>query len=146
MRISSIFITVLFGLTFVSSASAQDDCSDDGVVLYGQPTEVVNDPGLDILDVTDKSNIVPLAQLLYVDGVYSHQAWLSADRQYLFLDDELQQPTTTRVFDVSDLTDPFLATEFNNGNTARYRSLLVSFTTRYSILCSVNRSRGHSPP
>ncbi len=41
MRISSIFITVLFGLTFVSSASAQDDCSDDGVVLYGQPTEVV---------------------------------------------------------------------------------------------------------
>jgi hypothetical protein len=41
MRFSGIFVAVLFGLTFVSSASAQDDCSDDGVVLYGQPTEVV---------------------------------------------------------------------------------------------------------
>ena len=63
--------------------------------------------GLDILDVTDKSNIIDLSRELYPNGAYSHQAWLSEDRQYLYLNDELDEdgvlPTTTFIIDVSDL-------------------------------------------
>lgn len=81
------------------------------------------EPGIDILDVTDKQNIVPLDRYLYPGGVYSHQAWLSEDRQYLFLNDEVDEqqfglPTTTLVIDVSTLTNPFLADTFTNGSTA----------------------------
>lgn len=81
------------------------------------------DTGIDILDVTNKSNIVPFSQLIYANGEYSHQACLSPDKQWLFLDDELDEeyqgiPTSTLVFDVSNLSAPVLVDEFTNGNTA----------------------------
>jgi len=80
-------------------------------------------PGLDILDVTDKSNIVVLDYIVYGGGVYSHQGWLSPDRQYYFHGDELDEgtngvPSTTYVFDVSDLDNSFVAATFTNGNPA----------------------------
>ena len=79
------------------------------------------DTGLDILDVTNKSNITTFSQTIYPGGAYSHQAWLSPDRQYLYLDDELDEgnlgvPTKTFVFDVSDLAVPVLTGDFTNGN------------------------------
>ncbi len=76
--------------------------------------------GLDILDVTDKSNIQVLANITYSGAVYSHQGWLSPDRQYFYLGDELDEngsfPTTTHVVDVSDLSNPQVLTSFTNGN------------------------------
>ncbi len=78
--------------------------------------------GLTILDVTNKNNPQVKAQLQYAGGRYSHQAWLSADRQHLFLDDELDEngvlPTTTHVIDVANLSSPQYAGSFTNGNTA----------------------------
>jgi len=76
--------------------------------------------GLDVLDVTDKQNIVNLARLQYSGAVYSHQTWLSEDRRYLYLNDEgdetsLGIPTTTKVFDVSDPADPIELMSFTNG-------------------------------
>ncbi len=81
------------------------------------------DSGLTILDVTDKSDIVELVHLEYDGATYSHQCWLTEDRQYLFLDDELDEietgiETTTYVIDVADLEAPFLATTFSNGLTS----------------------------
>jgi len=81
------------------------------------------DTGLDILDVTDKAAIVPFSQTIYPNGEYSHQAWLSPDRHYLYLNDELDEgglniPTKTFVFDVSILAAPALVNEFTNGNDA----------------------------
>jgi choice-of-anchor B domain-containing protein len=85
--------------------------------------------GIDILDVTDKSNIDDLSRLVYFGGAYSHQAWLSEDRQYLYLNDELDEdgslPTTTFVIDVSDLEAPDLVNVFDNGNTAVGHNLYV---------------------
>jgi choice-of-anchor B domain-containing protein len=85
--------------------------------------------GLDILDVTDKGNIVEMGRLLYPNAAYSHQAWLSEDRQYLYLNDELDEngtlPTTTFVIDVSDLDDPAYVDTFTNGNTAIGHNLYV---------------------
>jgi len=78
--------------------------------------------GLDILDVTDKNDIEVLANVFYSNAAYSHQAWLSPDRQYLYLNDELDEdgffPSTTIIFDVSDLENPFATTTSTNGNPA----------------------------
>jgi choice-of-anchor B domain-containing protein len=70
--------------------------------------------------VTDKQDIISLARYEYPAGEYSHQATLSADRQYLFLDDEkdednLNISSTMHIIDVSDLENPFEATTFTNG-------------------------------
>jgi choice-of-anchor B domain-containing protein len=85
--------------------------------------------GLDILDVTDKSNIVDVGRLVYPNGVFSHQIWLSEDRTLAYLDDELDEDgsltTTTYVFDVSNLAQPVLETTFTNGNTAIGHNLYV---------------------
>lgn len=77
--------------------------------------------GLRIVDITNKTNPQTIGTLLYPAAAYSHQAWLSEDRQYLYLNDELDEQgglvstTTTRVIDVSDLTSPFAASTFTTG-------------------------------
>lgn len=80
------------------------------------------DPGLTILDVTDKQNIVQLAQVIYPGRVYSHQGILSEDRQTFYLGDELDEDgsinTTTHVFDVSDLANTTYTNAFTNGGVA----------------------------
>lgn len=88
------------------------------------------DTGIDILDVTDKSDIILLARYEYPDAAYSSQAWLSEDRQYLILSDErdeidLEIETNTKVLDVSDLTAPFLADTFTNNDSAIDHNLYV---------------------
>lgn len=75
--------------------------------------------GLSVLDVTNKSNIIFRSQYNYPGARYSHQGWLSEDRQTLYLNDELDEngflPTTTHVIDVSNLDAPFESGTFTNG-------------------------------
>lgn len=82
----------------------------------------ITNTGLDVLDVTDKNDIDVLANVFYSNPAYSHQAWLSPDRQYLYLNDELDEdgvfPSTTIIFDVSDLENPFEVSTATNGNPA----------------------------
>ncbi len=80
---------------------------------------------LDILDVTNKGNIFLVARYFYSNSAYSHQGWLSPDRHYFYLDDELDEQnnpniptTTTRVIDVSDIANPVEVGTYTNGNTA----------------------------
>lgn len=79
--------------------------------------------GLDILDVTDKSNIINIKRVFWGNAAYSHQVWLSADAQLAYVNDELDEsdfglPTTTIVVDVSDLANAFVASTFTNGVTS----------------------------
>lgn len=86
--------------------------------------------GLDILDVTNKSNIVNLypPRVFWSDAGYSHQICLSWDRRYAYLDDELDEQhiggnTRTIIIDVSFLIDsqvsaPFVAGAFFGSTTA----------------------------
>lgn len=79
--------------------------------------------GLEILDVTDKQDIITIGRIVYPMGAYSHQVWLSEDRRHVFLNDELAErdlglPTSTLVFDVSDLSDPTLVATLTNGRQA----------------------------
>lgn len=74
---------------------------------------------LTILDVTNKSNIFEMSDIPYPNNEYSHEGWLSPDKQYFYLADELDEdgsfPSTTYVIDVSDLNAPFVASSFSNG-------------------------------
>lgn len=86
--------------------------------------------GLDIVDVTDKSNPFVIGSTSYSWPAYAHQVWLTEDRQYAIVNDELGEqthdiPTTTRVIDVSDLAHPFEATTFTNGNSSIGHNLYV---------------------
>lgn len=79
-------------------------------------------PGLDILDVTNKNNIIVLDHFFYPNPVYSHQLWLNDAKTRLYLNDELDEgpgtPTTTHVVNISNLNNASLAGTFTNGNDA----------------------------
>ena len=94
------------------------------------------DTGLDILDVTNKSNIQVLSNLVYPSGRYSHQCWIDEERKYVYLNDELDEGnnapfTKTFVFNVEDLQNPFLASTFENGNTAIGHNLYIKGNLLY---------------
>ncbi|MBL4771856.1 MAG: choice-of-anchor B family protein [Planctomycetes bacterium] len=78
--------------------------------------------GLTIVDVTNKSNPVIMGEAFYSNPAYSHQGWLSEDRNYFYLGDELDEdgslPTTTHIINVSNLNNPVTQGSFTNGNQA----------------------------
>ncbi|MEL7500110.1 MAG: choice-of-anchor B family protein [Planctomycetota bacterium] len=110
--------------TFAGNFSADGYTHDTQVVTYTGPDsnftgrEIAfnsNEDTLTIVDVTDKSNMVQLARQGYAGAQYAHQGWLSDDQRYFFMNDELDErrssdpiQTATRVWDVSDLANPFL--------------------------------------
>lgn len=76
--------------------------------------------GIDIVDVTNKSSMTRLSRTTYAGLSYSHQGWLDMGRQLLYMDDELDEPdqvstTTTRVFNVADLSAPVYLGSFTTG-------------------------------
>ncbi len=79
------------------------------------------DTGIDIVDVTNHAVPVSLLHVVYGLPGYSHQAWLSPDRQFLYHNDETDGRPYTRVFDATHILDatptlPYLG-EFQNGIT-----------------------------
>lgn len=76
--------------------------------------------GMRVVDVTNPNNPQVLATIFYPSSGYSHQVWLSDDRQYLYLNDELDEGstvsvTTTRVINVADPANPFFVGTFTTG-------------------------------
>jgi hypothetical protein len=70
-----------------------------------------NSDSLNIVDVTNKSLPRQLSVITYANASFVHQGWLTEDHRYFLLDDEIDEmrhglPTTTYVFDVSDLEHP----------------------------------------
>ena len=66
-----------------------------------------------ILDVTNKENPTLVKSINYDNGGYTHQGYLTEDHRYFLLGDELDEhifgsPTSTRIFDITDLSDPKL--------------------------------------
>ncbi|MCP3917064.1 MAG: choice-of-anchor B family protein [bacterium] len=99
------------------------------------------DTALTILDVTDKNNIVQLSQTPYPNREYSHQGWLSPDRQYFYLGDELDEPSvpsTVYIIDVADPSNPSVVGQFDNGNTAITHNLY----TRDNFIFAANYRSG----
>jgi len=94
------------------------------VATPGEPPRLAQiDAILVVVDVTNKSNMFLVSRYFYSTPAYSHQGWLSEDRQYFYLNDELDESnqgytTRTRVIDVSDIDSPFQAGWFTTGSSA----------------------------
>lgn len=83
-----------------------------------------NETAISIADVTTKSVPVALSRASYPQLGYTHQGWLTADQRYFLVNDELDElqlrvaGTRTLVWDVADLDDPILVTQFFGPNNA----------------------------
>ncbi len=78
------------------------------------------DTGMDILDVTNKAAITVLGRYTYTNANYCHQVWLSEDRHYAYINDELDEDNrgiyaVGRIVDVSNLAAPVSAGTYNTG-------------------------------
>ena len=76
-----------------------------------------NEDHVEIVDVTNKSNPVQIASFTYPGADYTHQNWLTEDRNYLLVGDEGDEfqfgfNTRTIVFNVSDLDNIQLHMEY----------------------------------
>ena len=96
-----------------------------------------NETALRIVDVTDKSNPNPISAAAYPGVAYIHQGWLSDDRRYFYLDDELDElvgttdRTKTIVWDVTDLDDPVVVADYYGPNNATDHNLYVKGDRMY---------------
>ena len=101
---------------------------DAQCVVYNGPDEDwlgqeicvnANEQSVVLTDVSDKDKPVTISIGRYPATEYTHQGWLSEDHRYYFMGDELDElsgsvgNTRTLVWDVRDLDDPVVATEFN---------------------------------
>jgi len=91
---------------------------------------------LSIVDVTDKSDPVPLSRVFYGNDGYSHQGWLDVNQEYYIHGDELDEQLTgtttrTRVWDVRDLDSPEVAGVFDNETTSIDHNMYTEGTRSY---------------
>ncbi len=80
--------------------------------------------GLAVVDITNKNNPLQMSLIAYPGIEFCHQGWLSPDRKYLYINDELDGPSSgsgsvprflTRIFDVTNLSNPRLTATYSNG-------------------------------
>ncbi|HSH46684.1 MAG TPA: choice-of-anchor B family protein, partial [Longimicrobiales bacterium] len=96
-----------------------------------------NETALSIADVTDKDDPIALARATYPNVGYTHQGWLSEDQRYFYMNDELDEiqgkttMTRTLVWDIADLDDPQLVTEFMGTTEASDHNLYILGNTMY---------------
>lgn len=125
------FVNIQDPLNPVGSGGFGGDnyCHDAQVIIYDGPDadytgrEILfgsNENIVSIVDVTDKGNPVGISNGFYSNTAYTHQAWLTEDRRYLILGDELDESdfgfnTRTIVFDVSDLDNPVVHFAYEGG-------------------------------
>jgi choice-of-anchor B domain-containing protein len=88
-------------------------------------------PSLVILDVTNKGSMSVIGQVAYPSSAFSHQCWITDDRQFVYLNDELDErnfggSTNSRVIDISDLTSPFQTATFTTGVGSIDHNMYVS--------------------
>lgn len=122
------------------SASGRGYTHDAQCVVYHGPDEAYqgrqicfnsNETELNIADVTDKSNPVTVSRASYPNVAYAHQGWLDDEHRYFYMNDEgdevagLVDRTRTLVWDVAELDDPVLVTEYFGPVAASDHNLYV---------------------
>jgi len=96
------------------NAAASDYCE----VLFD-----FNESTVDIWDVTDAANPVRLSHTPYGNSGYTHSGWWSEDKQYLYVQDELDERdrglnTTLRTLSLANLAAPTLAGTWSGPTSA----------------------------
>jgi choice-of-anchor B domain-containing protein len=89
-----------------------------------------NEDTVTIVDVSNKASPVQLSRTPYVGSRYTHQGWLTDDRRYFLVNDELDEiqvghNTRTYIFDVSDLDAPLLHSTYTAEVAASDHNLYV---------------------
>jgi len=102
-----------------------------------------NELEVDIIDVSDKQNSVLLSTFQYVDEEYTHQGWLTEDKNYFLIDDELdeyngEENTKTFICDVTDLDNPVWLGTY----TAQSRSIDHNQYVRGNFVYQANYQSG----
>ena len=87
--------------------------------------------------MTDKKKPVAVSRASYPNVQYSHQGWLSDDHRYFYMNDEgdensgVVQRTRTIVWDLTDLDDPQVLSEFLSPTAAIDHNLYIKGDTMY---------------
>jgi len=90
-----------------------------------------NETAVSIVDVTNKGAPIGISTATYPDVQYAHQGWLSQDHRYFFQNDELDElfgivaNTRLLVWDVIDLDDPILVTQYSGPTGAIDHNMYV---------------------
>lgn len=99
-----------------------------------------NETAISIADLTDKTKPVAISRASYPNVAYAHQAWLTDDHKYLYLNDEgdessakgkAAEGTRTLVWDLADLSDPILVKEHVGTSKAIDHNLYVKGDRMY---------------
>jgi len=85
---------------------------------------------IEIIDVTNKSATTTLGMTGYPNLAFVHQAWLTEDQRYLFVNDEIDEgniggPTRTFVIDIADLDAPTHVFTYEAPTSSRDHNLYV---------------------
>lgn len=89
-----------------------------------------NEDTVTIVDVSNKANPLQVSRTPYEGSRYTHQGWLTDDRRYFLVNDELDEiqvghNTRTYVFDVSNLDAPTLHSSYTAEVAASDHNLYV---------------------
>ena len=96
-----------------------------------------NETALSIADVSDKDNPVAVSHASYPNVAYSHQGWLTDDHRYFYMNDEgdemsgLVEGTRTLIWDIEDLDDPILLSEYISENQSIDHNLYIRGNLMY---------------
>jgi choice-of-anchor B domain-containing protein len=96
-----------------------------------------NETALRIVDVTDRANPTPISRAGFPGQAYIHQGWLTEDKHYYYLNDELDElvgtanRTRTVIFDVEDLDDPVMVGEFFGDDASTDHNMYVKGNRLY---------------
>jgi len=98
----------------VTDSRKDTQCVNAASAAYCDVLFDFNESTLDIWDITVPADPVRLSQTPYANSGYSHSGWWSEDKQYVFLQDELDErdrglATTLRAFSIGDLRNPAIA-------------------------------------
>lgn len=110
-----------------------------------------NETSVDIWDMTDKSAPFKISATPYSGAQYTHSGWWSADKNYIFIQDELDEMrlglnTTLRTLDISNLTRPVVTHNWtgptraidHNGFTKGNRYYMSNYRAGLTVLDVTN--------
>ncbi len=133
------------GSSFVLNDARASQCA-----AGHNPCEVYidfNENTVDIWDITDKASPVRLSSTPYQGASYTHSGWWSADKNYVFIQDELDEQklglnTTLRTLDIHNLRSPSVVVSYtgptraidHNGFTKGNRYYISNYERGLTVL------------
>lgn len=90
-----------------------------------------------VANVTDKRNPIKLSNISYNLDAYTHQGWFTEDHRYFIVGDELDEydgnvsKTRILIFDMLDLDNPVLLSEYYGPTEAIDHNLYIKGSTLY---------------